>query len=154
MVKYLARYLTGGPISDGRLTNVDDRSVAFSARTGRLHGGSDETEDVELPVLEFVRRWCLHILPKGFTKSRRFGGWSNHHRERYVAQCRALCGIGSDGSDEQPDALLPDGDFVGRPCPTCGHSLERLEHVHRTSWRDIFASDSCLAWYRIRERGG
>jgi hypothetical protein len=34
------------------------------------HGGSDEVEDVELPALEVVRRWCLHILPKGFTKRR------------------------------------------------------------------------------------
>ena len=91
IVKYLARYLTGGPISDARLVSYENGKVTFTARTGKTHGGSDEIEEVELPVVEFVRRWCLHILPHGFTKTRCYGGWSNHHCKRYVAECRELC---------------------------------------------------------------
>lgn len=41
---------------------------------------------------EFVRRWCLHILPKGYAKSRRFGGYSGRHRQRYITECRELLG--------------------------------------------------------------
>ena len=41
---------------------------------------------------EFVRCWCLHILPKGYTKTRRFGGYSNHFK-RYLAECRQLLAI-------------------------------------------------------------
>ena len=41
IVKYLARYLTGGPISDGRMVNYLDGQVTFQARTGKTHGGSD-----------------------------------------------------------------------------------------------------------------
>ncbi|MEQ9409655.1 MAG: transposase zinc-binding domain-containing protein, partial [Fuerstiella sp.] len=70
----------------------DGRKVTFTARTGTTHGGSDDIEEVEVTAVEFVRRWCLHVLPKGFTKSRRFGGWSNYHRERYVREGRDLTG--------------------------------------------------------------
>ena len=158
VIKYLARYLTGGPISDRRLISYDGSTVTFSARKGTTHGGSDETEDVPLPAGEFVRRWCLHILPQGFSKSRRYGGWSSQHQQRYVKQCREL--LSRDGqqdgrtsevppatSDSTPAAAEP----FERPCPICGHGLERLEFVHRTSWRDIFSSTDRPHWYRIRE---
>ena len=84
VVKYLARYMTSGPISDRRLVSHEDGIVTFSARIGKTHGGSDETEEIRLSGAEFVRRWSLHILPKGFTRSRRFGGYSSHHRKRYI----------------------------------------------------------------------
>ena len=158
VIKYLARYLTGGPISDRRLISYDGSIVTFSARKGTTHGGSDETEDVPLPAGEFVRRWCLHILPQGFSKSRRYGGWSSQHQQRYIKQCREL--LSRDGqqdgrtsevppatSDSTPAAAEP----FERPCPICGHGLERLEFVHRTSWRDIFSSTDRPHWYRIRE---
>lgn len=159
VVKYLARYLTGGPISDRRLVSHDGRQVVFAARKGTTHGGSDETEEVSVPVDEFVRRWCLHILPSGFTKSRRFGGWSSPHRERYMDQCRRLReqpssvdGVGS-GASIAEASLVVDRVPPERPCPTCGHGLERMEVIHRTSWKDIFSSDARPIWYRIRERG-
>ena len=159
IVKYLARYLTGGPISDRRLVSYDGRQVVFTARKGTTHGGSDETEQVTMPAGEFVRRWCLHILPAGFTKSRRFGGWSSQHRERYLEQCRRLrAELTADHPDmSEPgviDAAACSVELCERPCPTCGHGLELLESVHRTSWRDIFNSDDRPAWYRIKDRGG
>ena len=97
-----------------------------------------------------LRRWCLHILPKGFTKSRRYGGWSNHHRHRYTKQCQELLGAKVTSSAiELSSAIEPSStepsniDEPPRPrCPTCGGELELLERVFRTSWRDIFASDS------------
>jgi len=85
--------MIGGPISDRRLVSHEDGGVTFSACVGKTHGGSDETEDVPLSGAEFVRRWAMHILPKGYTKTRRFGGYSNHHRKRYIAECRELLAI-------------------------------------------------------------
>jgi len=70
VMKYLARYLTGGPISDHRLISADARSVTFWAREGTTTGGDSKQILVTLSRLEFTRRWCLHILPAGFTKSR------------------------------------------------------------------------------------
>ena len=63
----------------------ENGEVTFFARVGKKTGGDDETEPISLPGVEFVRRWSLHILPKGYTKSRRFGGFSNYHRQRYIA---------------------------------------------------------------------
>ena len=160
VVKYLARYLTGGPISDHRLVSYDGTEVVFTARKGTTHGGSDETENVTLRAGEFVRRWCLHILPQGFTKSRRFGGWSSQHRERYLEQCHRLREqqIREDAATPESltDQFAPatEASLFERACPACGQGLERLELVPRTSWKDIFSSDDRPAWYRVREPGG
>ncbi|MCP4854854.1 MAG: hypothetical protein GY903_10225, partial [Fuerstiella sp.] len=48
LARYLPRYLTAGPISDRRLLRHEDGRVTFLARTGTTHGGSDETEEVEV----------------------------------------------------------------------------------------------------------
>ena len=159
VVKYLARYLTGGPISDRRLVAYDGRSVTFAARTGTTHGGSAQTEEVTLSGKEFVRRWSLHILPTGFTKSRRFGGWSSRHRDQYVERCRSLVARDADvAANKEPHADLDheteSTDHTGQCCPTCGEELERVEYVRRTSWRDIFRSDARPAWYRSQEPDG
>lgn len=159
IVKYLARYQTGGPISDARLVNYERGRVTFTARTGSRHGGSDEVEDVELPAQEFVRRWCLHILPRGFTKTRGYGGWSNHHLERYVAECRRLRQAVDDATtNDTPTAedvfVETNDEFPGRRCSTCGGELELTERVRRTSWRDIFSGPDCPAWNTFRERPG
>ena len=152
IVKYLARYLTGGPISDHRLVSDTNGQVTFTARAGTTQGGSEEIEEVSLPALEFVRRWCLHILPHGFTKTRSYGGFSNHHCQRYIAECREL---------QQHDGLLEGAELTvvdaaeascGRPCATCGCELELIERVHRTGWRDIFSGAACPPWNTFRER--
>jgi hypothetical protein len=159
IVRYLARYLTGGPISDARLVSYEHSKVTFTARKGTTHGGSDEVEEVELSAVEFVRRWCLHILPQGFTKTRGYGGYSNHHNKRYVAECRALrqaadvpATVETSAVAEVPDAAaeVP----CGRSCPTCDGELELIERVHRTRWRIIFSGPDCPPWNTYRERPG
>ncbi|HUG67187.1 MAG TPA: transposase, partial [Pirellulaceae bacterium] len=46
-----------------------------------------------LSGIEFMRRWSLHILPKGFTKTRSYGGFSCRHRQDYLQRCRQLLQI-------------------------------------------------------------
>ncbi|MEZ6128385.1 MAG: hypothetical protein R3C59_06865 [Planctomycetaceae bacterium] len=103
------------------------------------------------------RRWCLHILPSGFSRSRRVGGWSPRHRERYVEECRRVrqtdCEMSpsAEVAGEVPNADSNEVAGAASPsqsCPRCEGPLERLERVCRTSWRDIFSSDACPAWYR------
>ena len=157
IVKYLARYLTGGPISDARLLKYEHGKVTFTARKGTTHGGSGEVEEVELPAVEFVRRWCLHILPQGFTKTRGYGGYSNHHRKRYVSACRKLS---PEKPHANPSATAPNNTDAaldspsGRRCPTCDGELELIERVHRTSWHDIFTGPDCPSWNTFREAPG
>lgn len=61
MVKYLARYLTGGPISDGRLISHEQGEVTFWTRSRNKQTGN-QPRPFSLPGVEFVRRWSMHIL--------------------------------------------------------------------------------------------
>ncbi len=104
VLKYLARYMTGGPISDRRLIEVKDGRVYFWARS---HDKSGRQVPVSLPILEFIRCWTLHILPKGFTKARRYGGWSNTRQATYQQQCEQLQPLSPSSSADLPDPLAP-----------------------------------------------
>jgi len=90
LVRYLTRYLTGGPISDSRIVSADAHEVTFLAREGKVQGGKSVQAPVTLRTTEFVRRWCLHIQPDQLTKTRSFGGWSNHRLAAYQESCVSM----------------------------------------------------------------
>jgi hypothetical protein len=64
VVKYLGRYIHRVAISNQRLISLDEKGVTFYTKEGR---------SITLAPLEFMRRFLLHILPKGFTKIRHYG---------------------------------------------------------------------------------
>ena len=86
VLKYLARYLSGGPISDSRIESTSEQEVTILAREGVQSGGTRKQVPVTMSKVEFTRRWTLHILPKGYTRTRRFGGWSNPRCPEYLQQ--------------------------------------------------------------------
>ena len=144
VIKYLGRYMTGGPISDRRLIEEKDGRIYFWARSDDKSG---RLEVASLPVQEFVRRWTTHILPKRFTKSRCYGGWSNTRREAYRQQCESLSPspIPIPTSSPTPDdtTTLADASLIEAnpdrpPCPKCGTSMELLFNHHRPSWSEVF----------------
>ena len=90
VVNYLTRYLTGGPISGGRIVKADHRNVTFLAREGKRIGGERKQVPMTLGIAAFVKRWCLHIQPEQLTKTRYFGGWSNNGQSKYMSRCREL----------------------------------------------------------------
>ena len=119
VLKYLARYLTGGPISDRRILSADEQEVTLLAREGKTAGGDRRQVPITLSSVEFVRRWSLHILPKGYTKTRRYGGWSNRRRDDYLehwgrllAASDAFFVIGGDGLRAVPRGVLWRGGVV------------------------------------------
>ena len=147
MVKYLARYLTGGPLADGRLISHERSEVTFWAR-GKNKQTGNRPRPFSLPGTEFVRRWSLHILPKGFTKTRCYGGFSCRHRRDYLRRCRRLLRIVEvEPSAEQP--LEDDLPETPRSCPHCQGKLICLESRHRPSWRDLFGEHATRPlWYQ------
>lgn len=124
VLKYLARYLTGGPISDRRLIEESRGKVVFLARAG---DGSDRQIRVERSGVEFVRLRSLHILPKGFTKSRFFGGWSNNQRAIFLDRCRklrsSLVSIPPSKPAEVPKKS-EDKEAKNQVCPKCEATME------------------------------
>ena len=83
VLKYLARYIAGGPISDRRLISDEDGVVTFWARS-KDKGKDKRSEQFPLKGTEFVRRWTMHILPKGYTRSRAYGGYHGTKRAAYL----------------------------------------------------------------------
>jgi hypothetical protein len=157
VVKYLSRYLTGGPISDARIIAADETEVTFWAREGKTTGGDDHCIPITLPTCEFTRRWALHILPKGYTKTRRFGGWSNRRRDTYLERCAILLEATSmplspHATEFAPDILLEgdrgDGQCQdGKECPVCGGPMRLIDRREKPSWLDILTSVYRPRWY-------
>ena len=149
MVKYLARYLTGGPLSDGRLISHADGQVTFWAR-GKNKQTGNQPRPFSLPGVEFVRRWSMHILPKGFTKTRCYGGFSCRHRQDYLQRCRQLLRIAA--PEAEPPSPPPPEDAspeTTRRCPRCLAKLVCVASTPRPSWRDLFRDQAtCPLWYQ------
>lgn len=149
MVKYLARYLTGGPISDGRLISHGQGEVTFWARRKNKQTGK-APRPFTLSGVEFVRRWSLHILPKGFTKTRAYGGFSCRHRQDYMQRCRQLLRIADPEDEPQTSPSLEDElSETTRTCLHCQSKMVCVSSTPRPSWRDLFRDHAiCPLWYQ------
>lgn len=158
VVRYLTRYLTGGPISDHRILSADDREVTFLAREGAKVGGEREQVPQTLSSLEFVRRWCLHIQPDQLTKTRSCGGWSNTRSEAYLERCqRAMDAADVELVSEiefdvaSADDCDPSGGGQSLSCEHCGSDwLTLVREIEKPSWDALFSrsSECSLLWYR------
>jgi hypothetical protein len=148
VLKYLARYLTGGPISDRRLIDHQDGEVTFWARS-KDKSKRNPPEPYTLPGVEFTRRWSLHILPKGFVKSRCFGGYSCRQREAYLARCRELLQL----KQPSPEPAKTSGDERAEErestvsCPECQAKMECICDTPRPGWKVILNGWDCPRWY-------
>lgn len=158
VVRYLTRYLTGGPISDGRLIAADAEEVTLLAREGKRIGGERQQVPITLTTTEFIRRWCDHIQPDQLTKTRYFGGWSGPLRTAYLARCQQLLGQ-ADASEDDDHALSPASDpFSGEGsandelprCPHCQEpALQLLHEAPKPSWSVLLdhLDSRCPDWY-------
>ncbi len=80
MVEYLGRYTQKIAISNNRIKSIDDQNVSFHYKDYRQNG---QRKSMTLKHEEFIRRFALHILPKGFVKIRHYGFLSsNWKREK------------------------------------------------------------------------
>ena len=70
VIRYLGQYIQRVAISNQRIINITDKKVTFIAKDYR---NKAKKKLVTLDGVEFLRRFIMHILPKGFVKIRRFG---------------------------------------------------------------------------------
>ena len=70
VIEYLGRYTHKIAISNHRIKNIEDGKVTFSYKDYRA---AAVTKEMTLGALEFIRRFALHILPKGFVRIRHYG---------------------------------------------------------------------------------
>ena len=136
VLKYLARYMSGGPISDRRLIADEEGVVTFGARS-KDKGKEKRSEPFALKGTEFVRRWTMHILPKGYTRSRVYGGYHGRKRTDYLDRCRQLLEIAAD-APVSSDGRLDDTKPTGPMCPHCEFAMLCISQQSRPSWKKIF----------------
>ena len=77
-IEYLARYTFRTAISNSRIMDYDGKTVTFSVTDRETR----EKKKICLPVMEFIRRFLIHVLPKGFTRVRYSGFLSNAWKTR------------------------------------------------------------------------
>jgi hypothetical protein len=124
VLHYLARYTHRVAISNHRLVAVTDDTVAFRWKDYR-HGSQVRT--LTLDAAEFLRRFLLHVLPKGFVRIRYFGVLAPRCRTHALAQCRqALAVAPTPAPAEVPVVARPRGTW---PCPRCGAPMRVIERL-------------------------
>ncbi len=132
ILAYLCRYTHRVAISDSRiqLLDLDKGTVTFAYKD---YAQQSQIRSMTLRLEEFLRRFCLHILPERFVKIRNYGLLSNRGRAARIAQARAL--LGQTTSDQQslkPSLTVEHVEPPPLVCPYCGRAtLELIEVVER-----------------------
>lgn len=86
VVKYLGRYTHRTAISNNRILRVDDKNVTF---TWKDYSQNYKQQITTLPGEEFLRLFCLHISPHGFTRIRHYGFLSSASKSKSLPIIRA-----------------------------------------------------------------
>jgi hypothetical protein len=87
VINYLGQYTHRIAISNYRLEKVEDERVFFKVRDNNNPGKSKTTS---LAINEFLRRFLLHVLPKGFVRIRHFGILGNRYKKEKIKLIREL----------------------------------------------------------------
>jgi hypothetical protein len=116
ILEYLSRYVFRIAITDRRILEVKDGKVRFSWKDYR----TNRFREMKLDVDEFIRRFLLHVLPKGFFKVRYYGIFSSRYRKQNIETAKWL--LEQDAEIKQEE-ILEDG----------GQPLEKQDTV----WNEI-----------------
>jgi hypothetical protein len=119
VLKYLARYTHRVAISNRRLIGLKNGQVTFRYKDYRR---GQRQRVMRLPAVEFIRRFLLHSLPKGFMRIRHYGLLANRVRQKCLAQCRRLLRhVERAASQGEPTGTTTHRD-TGFACPKCNHT--------------------------------
>ena len=122
VLAYLCRYTHRVAITNSRLEALDLQNGTVTFRY-KDYAHESQSRLMTLPLPEFLRRFCLHILPPRLVKIRHYGLLSNRKRAARIAQARALLAQAPSLSVEPKEAVLIIKHVEAPPliCPRCGH---------------------------------
>ena len=129
VLAYLARYTHRVAISNSRLLGLDERGVTFRYKDYRRNGQA-RYRTMTLATDEFITRFLLHVLPKGFHRIRHYGLLASATCKANIARAKEL--IGAPIPQVEPpaahDAADPRATTDHRPpCPCCGGRMVIVE---------------------------
>jgi hypothetical protein len=142
VLAYLSRYTHRVAISNSRLVKTDGKTVTFRVKNYRVDGVARYTT-MTLDVAEFIRRFLLHVLPKGQHRIRHYGLFANGTRLDNIALARKLLGVTAAGIahaaaepmhdqeafDAEPATAEPEPHT--QTCPCCGSKMLIIEVFKR-----------------------
>jgi putative transposase len=126
VLAYLSRYTHRVAISNTRLIAMDDDGVTFRVKDYRRNG-RERYRTMTLAPDEFIRRFLLHILPRGFHRIRHYGLLAGSARKASLTTARELLATAlpaDDDAPEEPHDTRP-------PCPCCGGRMILIEAFAR-----------------------
>lgn len=142
---YLGRDTHRLAISNHWLLSFDGERVA-SRWKDYAHGGKQR--EMTLQATEFLRRFCLHVLPKGFVRIRHFGFLANRFRARLLPLARLLL-----ASAPMPDTSTESEATTWR-CPYCDAPMIVIKRFTAAELRfEFFDSSRCRRQTRDYRRG-
>jgi Putative transposase/Transposase zinc-binding domain len=132
VLAYLSRYTHRVAICNHRLISADDAGVTFKWKDYRIEGPG-RYKTMTLPTHEFIRRFLIHVLPKGVHRIRHYGLFANGNRAANIARAREL--LAAPAPSEPPEtseaAPVNESRVLPRPCPCCGGRMIIIETFAR-----------------------
>jgi hypothetical protein len=127
VLRYLSRYTHRIAISNRRLICASENSVTFKYKDYRIEGPG-RYKTMTLANDEFIRRFLIHVLPKGFHRIRHYGLLANGHRAENIAHARKLLAM---PLKQLQTAKAAEPGEPPRPCPCCGGRMIIIETFKR-----------------------
>ena len=128
VLRYLSRYTHRVAISNSRLVATGDGGVSFRWKDYRIEG-PERWKTMTLAPGEFIRRFLMHVLPKGFHRIRHYGLFANGKRAANLAKARELLEVPAAPAEPEtaatPETIQPT--VLPRPCPCCGGRMLIIE---------------------------
>ena len=133
VLAYLSRYTHRVAISNRRLIAADAMSITFKIKDYRVEGPGRYTT-MTLSPGEFIRRFLLHVLPKGFHRIRHYGLLAGTAKAEMVAKARELLAVPATEPEADQDVAT---EHI-QPCPCCGGRMIVIETfepgTHPSHW--------------------
>ena len=135
VLAYLSRYTHRVAISNRRLISFDEAGVTLRFKDYR-RDAAERQQVMTLATDEFIRRFLIHVLPRGFHRIRHYGLLASSTHKDAMALARRLLGVAAPAEEPEPDEPT---DY--RPqCPCCGGHMVITETFER--WRQPRAPPS------------
>ncbi len=137
VLEYLARYTHRVAIANSRLVALRGERVAFRWRDYR-RGGKKKT--MSLDGAEFLRRFLMHVLPKGFVRVRHYGFLANRCRRGKLDHYRQLLRAAPQESEPTTIAEVACRELL--PCPSCRSGRMRFLLLVAPSFHPAVVADT------------
>ena len=123
VLAYLSRYTHRVAISNRRLIAADTNTVTFKVKDYRIEGPG-RYKTMTLDAHEFIRRFLIHVLPKGFHRIRHYGLLASGVKANNLALARKLLDTAPPAPEPEDAASDP---ATPNPCPCCGSAMRIIE---------------------------